>query len=140
MRYLLDTNVVSEGARPNADAGLARWLREQSPLDLAISVLSLGEIRNGVDLLAPGKRRDALEGWLMTELPRLFSGRVLPVDDRVADVWGRLTAQGRCDGRPLPAIDGLLLATASVRGLTLVSRNERDCAGRGVPVLNPWTS
>jgi len=115
-----------------------QWLRGQAPLDLAISVLTIGEIQKGVALLAAGKRRTLLDRWLSTELPRQFSDRVLPIDDAVARAWGRLAAAGRQHGRELPVIDGLLLATASVHGLTFVTRNEGDCADRGVPVLNPW--
>ncbi|HLL47007.1 MAG TPA: PIN domain-containing protein, partial [Longimicrobiaceae bacterium] len=71
-------------------------------------------------------------------LPRQFMGRLLPVDGSVALEWGRLTAEGRLAGRELPVIDGLLLATCAAHGLTLVTRNERDCGNRGIPMLNPW--
>lgn len=73
------------------------------------------------------------------ELLRQFTGRVLPVDEAVALAWGRLAAEGRRSGRPLPVVDGLLLAAAEVHDLTFVTRNDADCADRGVPVLNPWT-
>ena len=139
MRYLLDTNVISEGARPRPDPGVLAWLEARTPLECAISVLTLGEIQKGVALLPAGKRRDRLEGWLATDLPRHFSGRLLPVDDRVAVAWGNLLAECRRTGREPPAIDGLLLATAAAHDLILVTRNERDCADRGVAILNPWT-
>lgn len=138
MRYLLDTNVLSEAARPQPNGGVVEWLERRASLDLALSVLTLGEIRKGVALLAAGKRKRRLEDWLAVDLVRQFSGRVLSVDEAVALAWGGLAAEGRASGRELPVIDGLLLATAAVHGLTLVTRNERDCAGRGVPVLNPW--
>lgn len=139
MRFLLDTNVLSEAARPEPDAGLAAWLREQSALDLCISVLTLGEIRKGVLLLPEGPKRERLHQWLRAELTRQFTDRVLPVDQGVALAWGRLAAEGRASGRWLPVTDGLLLATAARHGLTFVTRDERDCADRGVPVLNPWS-
>jgi predicted nucleic acid-binding protein len=139
MEYLLDTMVLAEPARPAPDAGVVAWLRAQPPLALAISVLTLGEIAKGVASLATGRRRDALEAWLEIELPRQFAGRVLPVDAAVALAWGRLAAEGQCGGRPLPVIDGLLLGTAATHGLPLVTRNERDCRDRGVPVHNPWS-
>jgi len=138
MRYLLDTNVLSEPARPSPSPSVVAWLEERSALDLAISVLTLGEIAKGVRLLPEGQRRDRLSDWLEVELPRQFLGRVLPVDDRVALLWGRLSAEARRAGRELPVIDGLLLATAGAHGLVLVTRNERDCADRGVPIHNPW--
>jgi hypothetical protein len=139
VRFLLDTNVLSEAARPAPNAGVVTWLAAQSPLDLALSALSIGEIEKGISLLAPGKRRSQLEAWLAVELPRRFSGRVLPIDDGVARKWGRLSGEAQRQGRPLPVVDGLLLATASVQQLTLVTRNVEDCQDRGVPVLSPWT-
>lgn len=140
MRYLLDTNVLSEGAKPEPNPGVAGFLQTTSALELAISVLTAGEIRQGIAALDAGARKRRLEQWLSTELLRQFTGRVLPVDEAVALAWGRLAAEGRRSGRPLPVIDGLLLATAEVHGLTFATRNERDCADRGVPVLNPWTA
>lgn len=138
MRFLLDTNVLSEPARPRPDPRVVKWLRAQSPLDLAISVLALGEIAKDVSLLPAGTRREALAAWLASDLPRRFSGRLLPVDARVSLRWGELAAEARRTGRELPVIDGLLLATAAAHGLTLVTR-DRDCRDRGVAVLDPWT-
>ncbi|HET7563570.1 MAG TPA: type II toxin-antitoxin system VapC family toxin [Gemmatimonadaceae bacterium] len=140
MSYLLDTMVLSEPARPAPDSRVIDWLRAQSPLDLSISALTLGELAKGIALLSRGRRRDTLERWLQSDLPRQFSGRVLSIDDAIAREWGKLSADGQRSGRPLPVIDGLLLATAVVHRLTLVTRNERDCAGRGIPIHNPWPS
>jgi toxin FitB len=140
MRYLLDTNILSEGSKPRPDPGVAAWLRSQSALAMGISSLTLGEIRKGVEMLPAGARRDVLDSWLATELPRQFQGRVIPVDEEVALEWGRLSAEARSKGRECPVVDGLLLATAAVHDLTLVTRNERDCTGRGVPIFNPWSS
>lgn len=140
MRYLLDTNVLSEAARRDPDPGVVDWLDRQPVLDLAISVLTLGEIRKGVELLDNGRRKTRLSEWLDRELPREFEGRVLPIDDAVAHEWGRLSAQGRQTGRELPVVDGLLLATAAAHRLVFVTRNERDCRDRGVEIHNPWTS
>jgi predicted nucleic acid-binding protein len=139
MRYLLDTNVLSEVGRTTDESPAVAWLGRQAPLDLAISVLTIGEIQKGVALLAAGKRRTQLDRWLSTDLPRQFLDRILPIDDAVARAWGRLAAAGRQHCRELPVIDGLLLATASVHELTFVTRNEAHCADRGVPVLNPWS-
>ena len=140
MRYLLDTNVLAEPARPDPDAGVVTWLQARAALELAISVLTLGEIEKGVHLLPPGPKRERLTHWVAADLPQQFTGRTLPIEERVSREWGRLTAEGRRSGRELPVIDGLLLATAAAHGLTFVTRNARDCAGRGVPVLNPWRS
>jgi hypothetical protein len=138
MRYLLDTNVISEPFKRSPESKVVDWLASQSPLDLCISVLTLGELTMGFELAAAGKRREELQSWVTRDLPRRFVGRLLPVTDDIAREWGRISADGRMRGRELPAVDGLLLATASVHQLTFVTRNERDCSGRGIPTLNPW--
>ena len=138
MRYLLDTNVLSELVRREPAPRVVSWVAGQSPLDLAISALTLGELAKGVGTIAPGRHRDALQRWVAREVPRQFTGRLLDVDARVATRWGELAASATREGRPLPVIDGLLLATAAVHDLVLVTRNERDCAGRGVAIHNPW--
>ena len=140
MRYLLDTMIVSEVARPTPNAGVLTWLENQVSMDLAISVLTLGEIARGVARMADGKRKRTLQEWLTAALPAQFEGRVVAVDASVAIAWGELTARGDAIGRPLPVTDGLLLATARVHGLTLVTRNVGDVDGRGVDVLNPYQS
>jgi predicted nucleic acid-binding protein len=137
--YLLDTNVLSELVRPGSDHGVKAWIRAHSQLDLYTSVLVLGEISRGVQQLAPGRRRIELQQWLTNDLPRQFEYRVLGVDLPIALEWGRLTAAGRAIGRELKVVDGLLLATASVRKLTIATRNVHDFEGRGVPVVNPWS-
>lgn len=140
MLFLLDTMVLAEPARPAPEARVLAWLRMHAPLDFAVSALSLGEIRDGVSLLRSGPKRLALERWLLHDLPAQFAERVLPVDAVVATVWGQLAADGQRRGRVLPVVDGLLLATAHVHDLMLVTRNTRDCADRGVPVVDPWQS
>ena len=139
MTWLLDTNVLSEMVKPRPDANVEAWMRAQSPLDLSLSVLTLGEIERGIATLPAGTRRTQLGQWAHFELPRQFFARLLPVDAAVAVAWGRLAGIAHATGRPLPAIDGLLLATAEVCGLTFVTRNAADCAERGVPVYDPWT-
>ena len=141
MRYLLDTVVLSEPARPRgrANRGAITWLQAQDPLDLAISVLTLGEIRKGVDLLEEGRRKRELLEWLSEDLPAQFDGRVLPIAAEVGLAWGSLTAVAQRQGRPLHVVDGLLLATAQVHGLTVVTRNVDDFVQRGVPVENPYS-
>lgn len=136
MSYLLDTNVLSELRRRQPDACVAAWFAERPPSTLYLSVLTLGEIRKGVEAIGDPTRRLGLLDWLETELPAYFTGRVLDVDAGVADRWGRLMAQA---GRPLPAIDSLLAATAVQHGLILVTRNVRDVQGLpGLTVVNPW--
>jgi predicted nucleic acid-binding protein len=133
--YLIDTSIISEirkGAR--CDARVSAWYASVADEDLFLSTLVLGEVRNGVELARPrdAGRALALERWL-GDVEAAFNGRVLGIDNAVSDQWGRMSAI-----RPLPAIDGLLAATALTHGLTLVTRNDRDVAGLGAMVLNPF--
>lgn len=135
MSYLLDTNVVSETIRRNQNRAVVEWLEQVPAEALFISVLTLGEIRKGVEALADKKRRERLRLWLERELPVWFEDRVLPVDLAVAERWGRLLAEV---GRPVPTIDSLLAATALHYELRLVTRNARDFDYPGLEVINPW--
>ena len=136
MSYLVDTNVLSELRRPRPHPAVRDWFAQRPAATLFLSVLSLGEIRKGVQGVADARRQQALSDWLEADLPAFFAGRVLSVDAPVADRWGRLVAEA---GRPLPAIDSLLAATAAVHGLVLVTRNLRDFAGLPVQVFSPWS-
>src|SRR4030043_529677 len=120
MSYLLDTNIVSETIRRNPNKAVIALLDRLPGEALFVSVLTLGEIRKGIEALTDRKRREKLRLWLEHELPTWFEGRVLPVDLAVADRWGRLLAEG---GRPGPAIDRLLAATALHHELRLVTRD-----------------
>ncbi len=135
MSYLLDTNIVSETVRRNPNKTLISWLDQISGEALFVSVLTLGEIRKGVETLADRKRREKLRLWLEHELPTWFEDRVLPVDLAVADRWGRLLAEV---GRPVPTIDSLLAATALHHELRLVTRNAKDFDYPGLDVINPF--
>lgn len=135
MSYLIDTNVLSELRRRDPDNNVVRWMSDRPPATQFISVLTLGELRKGVEGLPEGERKRRLLDWLEVELPTYFAGRILPVDVAVAQNWGLLLAR---PGRPLPAIDSLLAATALTHGLTLVTRNLRDFPQAQLRVLNPW--
>jgi predicted nucleic acid-binding protein len=133
--YLIDTNIISEVRKGNhCDANVTTWYASIADDDLFLSTLVLGEIRKGVELARPrdSRKAAALERWLR-EVEGAFAGRVLGIDNAVADQWGRMSAI-----RPIPVIDGLLAATALTNGLTLVTRNDRDVAGLGAAVLNPF--
>lgn len=137
MSYLLDTNVLSELRRKAPNDGVVDWMARRPTSTLYLSVLTLGELRKGVEAVTEAGRRAALLDWLEADLPAFFTGRILPIDVRVADRCGRMVAAA---GRPVPAIDSLLGATAAHYGLSLVTRNVRDFADLGLDVINPWTS
>lgn len=134
MSYLLDTNVLSEARRPRGSPEVKAWLGTVPAGELYLSVLVLGEIRRGVELL---RRKDAVqaevyETWLGT-VTRDYGDRILPVDPAVAEEWGRVSA-----GNPPPVVDRLMAATAKVRDMTFVTRNVGDVERTGVRVLNPF--
>ncbi len=134
MSYLIDTNVLSELVRPKPDAAVLHWFANTPDHALFLSVLSLGEIRKGVEKLTDTQRREKLRLWLEHDLRDWFGPRILPVGPEVADHWGRLLAQA---GRPVPAIDSLLAATALHHDLRLVTRNTRDFDYVGQVDINP---
>jgi len=136
--FLLDTNVISELVRPKPDPKVTAWIDATDESLLYLSVLTLGEIRKGIASLRPSSRRVALEAWLDSDVALRFAGRILPIDQAVADRWGHIAARAAVARRLLPVIDGLLAATALDYNLTLVTRNIRDVAATGVPVFNPW--
>lgn len=137
MSYLIDTNVLSELRRKQPDPKVVAWMQDRPRQSLFLSVLTLGEIRKGLERVEDASRRQSLLDWLEVELPNYFVGRLLTVDVHTADRWGRLMAQA---GRPLPAIDGLLAATALQHDLTLVTRNTKDFDGLEIRLVNPWNA
>jgi predicted nucleic acid-binding protein len=135
--FLVDTNVLSEARKGvRAHAGVTAFFERADDESLHVSVLTIGELHKGVERI---RRRDAaaasaLTRWLRS-IEREFADRILPIDAEIATAWGALDAAG-----PLPAIDGLLAATALARGLTLVTRNVRDVRRTGVKLLDPFAS
>ncbi len=140
MRYLLDTNIISDIAKPAPSESLLAWMSEQIDEDLFIASLTVAEIRRGVLEKPAGKRRDQLEAWFSgPEGPQvLFAGRVLPFDENAALIWARLMADGKTLGRPRSALDTIIAAVAEAHGCTLVTDNEKDFAE--IAAINPMRS
>jgi len=136
--FLLDTKLPSELVRSQPEPRVKTWVAAQSLDALFMSAVSFGELRHGIILRAPGKRRTELELWLETDLSVLFSGRILPVTKEIADRWGVLDATRQLRGTPANTIDGMIAATALEHGLIVVTRNVKDFDGLGVEILNPW--
>lgn len=135
MSYLLDTTVISEIARAKPNQRVLRWIEDVPDGALHLSVITVGEIRNGADRLGDPRLKEKLRLWLEQELPVWFEDRLLPITAGVTDRWGRLLADV---GHTVPAIDSLLAATALYHGLRLVTRNEGDFRFPGLEVVNPW--
>lgn len=138
MNFLLDTNAVSEWVKPRPNPGLIGWMESADEDRIFISVVSLAELRYGVERMAVGRGRNRLEQWLRHELPLRFESRILPVDTHVAEAWGRTVSQSEAAGRPIGAMDAFLAATAETHQLTLVTRNVADFPLLKA-VLNPWS-
>ena len=139
MSFLLDTNVVSEWLKPEPDANVLQWLSEVDEDSVWLSVITLAEIRFGVERMPPGRRRAALAAWIENDLAARFEGRIVGIGLGIADAWGTFMARGARQGKTIAAMDGFLGAIALAQGLTLVTRNTADFEPMGVPVLNPWT-
>jgi toxin FitB len=137
VRILLDTNVISELQRPSASPRVIRRLREFDPSELFISVVTVGEIVKGISSLAAGKKRAAHEAWL-AGLEKDFASRFLPIDLETSRIWGEIMAACAAKGKKIPAVDGLIAATATRHGLHLMTRNTKDFLHTGVLLINPW--
>ncbi len=139
MSFLLDTNVVSEWTKPRPNHGVVAWLAEVDEDRLFLSVITLTELRYGIERMAAGNRRKQLSEWLEEDLPLRFEGRVLSIDPRVADACGKIVARSEALGRRMEAMDAFIAATAEVHRLTVVTRNASDFKSLVRSVLNPWT-
>lgn len=137
MRYLLDTNIISNITKPTPSESLLAWMADQKDDDLFIASLTVAEIRRGVLEKPVGKHRDQLEAWFSgPEGPQaLFNGRVLPFDENAGLIWARLMAAGKAQGRPRSALGTIIAAVAETHGCTVVTDNERDFPD--IQVINP---
>jgi predicted nucleic acid-binding protein len=138
MTFLLDTNAISEWQKPRPNRGVVAWLHSTDEDRLFLSVVTLAELRYGIERMTVGGRRRRYEQWLEYELPLRFESRILPVNPTIADMWGKLVARGAAAGRPINAMDAFLAATAEVHRLTLVTRNVSHFSLLKA-VVNPWT-
>jgi tRNA(fMet)-specific endonuclease VapC len=138
VKYLLDTNVILEliARRPNRQ--VVQWIDALDANSVYLSVITIGELRKGIEKLADSRRKDNLSSWLNDDLLVRFEGRVLAIDIDAMLIWGELTGRLERTGRPLPAIDSLIAALAIRHGCSLVTRNEDDFKDAGITVLNPW--
>lgn len=137
MSYLVDTCVLAELTYSRPAAAVVAWLKQADPDSLHGSSLTLGEIEKGVERLPTGSEKARLRRWA-EELCSEWRGRIVAVDEIVALEWGRLLARAERQGQPLPVVDALIGASAVVRGLTVVTRNESDIARTGAAVFDPW--
>jgi predicted nucleic acid-binding protein len=138
MTFVLDTTVDSEWVKSRPNRGVVAWLAQIDEDRVFISVVTLAELRYGIERMAAGSRRKRLDEWLRNELPRRFEGRILSIDAIIADGWGKVVARSEAAGRPISAMDALIAATAETHAMTLVTRNTSDFEASVMLIINPW--
>ena len=138
MSFLLDTNVISEWVKARPNRGVVAWLAAVDEDRVFISVVTLAELRYGIQRMTTGGRRNQLTQWLVEELPLRFEGRVLSINHIIADIWGKIVARSEAAGRPIGAMDAFIAATAEVHDLTLITRNVSDFETSINAIINPW--
>ena len=138
MKYLLDTCVISELVKIRPSKKVIDWIIQNNEENFYVSSLTFGEIHKGIEKLAESIRKNTLHQWVEHDLKERFRNRILSVDLNVAMVWGKIQAKTELDGKPMPAIDGLIAATGMAHDLTVVTRNIADMEQSGVTLLNPW--
>ncbi len=139
MKYLVDTCVISELAKTSPNANVVHWINNQELKNIHLSVITIGEISRGIEKLTDGSRKKKLRSWLEDDLLSLFGSRLLDIDLEVAICWGELTATLDQMGKPMPAVDSLIAATALKHQCVLVTRNVEDFKYSKVEISNPWS-
>jgi toxin FitB len=139
MSFLLDTCVISELVAKQPNPAVLQWVDSVDENILFLSVITIGEIKRGIEKLPDSKRKSVLQDWLEDDLLIRFREKILPIDAAVMLVWGQLAADLEKQGKPMPAVDSLIAATCLQGRLDLVTRNEGDFVNSGVTVVNPWT-
>jgi len=138
VNYLIDTNALSELTKIKGDTKVIQWFNETPNYELFLSVLTIAEIRKGIEKLNDSSKKDVLTNWLQTELDERFKNRILSFGISEAMIWGKLTARMENKGIKLPIIDSMIAAIALSKNAILVTRNTKDFEATGVKLLNPW--
>jgi len=138
VNYLIDTNALSELTKIKGDTKVIQWFNETPNYELFLSVLTIAEIRKGIEKLKDSSKKDVLTTWLQTELDERFKNRILSFGISEAMIWGKLTARMENTGINLPIIDSMIAAIALSKNAILVTRNTKDFEATGVKLLNPW--
>jgi predicted nucleic acid-binding protein len=138
MSYLIDTNCISELVKSEPNENVIQWFNEQDELDLYLSVITLGELRKGVEKLPDSKRKRKLNHWINEDLLHRFKNRTLDITLLEVNKWGEVLGKAEKRGRTLPAVDALIAATALAHNLAVVTRNTKDMEASVVELINPW--
>ncbi|MCJ8007291.1 type II toxin-antitoxin system VapC family toxin [Lederbergia wuyishanensis] len=138
MKYLLDTNVISELVKKDPHPGVLHWIDDCDETSLYLSVITFGELQKGISKLSDTSRAERLQKWVDQDLANRFKERILPIDLDVVFTWGRVHGISEKSGTKLPVVDSLIAATAITHNLTVVTRNVNDIERCRAPVFNPW--
>ncbi len=138
MNYLIDTNVISELIARQPSPRVVAWIDQLDPNAIYLSVITIGEIRKGIEKLPASRRKDTIKEWLQTDLLVRFEGRIVPISVETMLRWGELMGRLEHEGKPIGAIDSLIAATALQGQYILATRNGQDFQNTGVTVVNPW--
>lgn len=138
MNYLLDTNVISELISKSPNAGVIEFLNVTEEKSLFLSVITLGEIKAGIEKLPDGNKKEKLKNWLEIDLLNRFNERIIDVDLGVMMLWGEIVSQSQSLGRPLPIMDSLIAAQCALNNLTLITRNQKDFENLSLTLINPF--
>lgn len=137
MKYLLDTCVISEFIKPSPNQNVVKWFKEQNNESIYLSVMTFGEIHQGISRLNDGRKKESLSEWLYN-LEQSFNGRIIDIDIKLASCWGNMQGNLSKEGNKMPVIDSLIAATALNFDMTLVTRNIKDVEKSGVNLINPF--
>ncbi|GFO75857.1 toxin FitB [Bathymodiolus platifrons methanotrophic gill symbiont] len=138
MKYLLDTCVISEVIKPRADKNVISWVKNQNEESLYLSVLTFGEIEKGIEKSPDEARKRKLQLWVEEDLKKRFEGRIIPINIDISVKWGAIQGNAELQGKPMPAIDGLIAVSGLVHNCIVVTRNVSDMEQSTVELLNPW--
>lgn len=138
MNYILDTNVISEAISKLPNERVMNWMRSIDSQKLYLSVVTIGEIKKGIEKLSESRRKEDIKSWFENNLFTQFDGRILEIDIPTIILWGELVGKLEQRGRKLPAFDSLIAATAKYHNYTLVTRNEKDFVGIDINIFNPF--
>ena len=138
MKYLLDTCVISEVIKRKSSSNVIKWIKQEEESNFFISVLTIGELHKGIEKLDKSKRKDELHNWVENDLKERFCNRIINIDMPVVTMWGKIQGMAERAGKPMPAIDSLIVATGITHHLTVVTRNISDMKESGAVLYNPW--
>jgi len=138
MSFLIDTCCISELVKKKPNPNVLKWFTDQDEFSMYISVITFGELRKGIEKLPDSKKKKELNQWVKEDLNSRFKNRILSINMEEVNRWGKILATAEKKGKPLPAIDSLIAATAQVHDRSVVTRNTQVIEGSGVDVINPW--